>query len=225
MGNGKKEIISEAHSLSNKLFFSPQTWLDLRAYHYSRWQLKWRFKRWSVLLCSVVWLLNHSGSFLTYWVWNVNAQESYGFESRESYTCLPVLLVPEQPLLPRSCRVSMQKPWSPWHQRLLLEVTPTLTIFNALMSLGCRAQILLFMKSIPLYNCTAADGSEQSKHHYNPYYSRGQNGNWSKSWKVSLSLSNCPWKILLLMRNRSHRDDSTNFNGTIHKELFVLSLK
>lgn len=28
-----------------------------------------------------------------------------------------------------------------------------------------------------------------------------------------------------LMRNRSHRDDSTNFSGTIHKELFGLSLK
>lgn len=34
-----------------------------------------------------------------------------------------------------------------------------------------------------------------------------------------------PWTPLLLMRNRSHQDDSTNFKETIHKELFGLSLK
>lgn len=98
--------------------------------------------------------------------------------------------------------VSMQKPWSPWHKRLLLEVAPTLTIFNALMSLGCRAQILLIMKSISLYNCTAADGSKQSKHHCNPYYSRSHNGNWSKCRKTSLSLSRLTFEILTL--NEEH---------------------
>lgn len=199
MENGKKEAISETHPLSNTTFLlsTNLAWLESIQVTF-----KWRLKRWSVLLCSVVWLLHHSGPFLTYWVWNVSAQESHGFESRESYTCLPVLLVPEQPSLPRSCRVSMQKPWSPWHKRLLLEVAPTLTIFNALMSLGCRAQILLVMKSISLYNCTAADGSKQSKHHCNPYYSRSHNGNWSKCRKTSLSLSRLTFEILTL--NEEH---------------------
>lgn len=76
----------------------------------------------------------------------------------------------------------MQKPSSPWHPRLLLEVAPTLTIFSVLMSLGCTGQALLLVKSISVYYCTAADRSEQSKNHCNPYYSRGQNGNWSKNW-------------------------------------------
>lgn len=75
----------------------------------------------------------------------------------------------------------MQKPSSPWHQRLLLEVAPTLTVFSVLMSLGWTGQVLLLMKSLSVYNCTAADGSEQSKNHCNSYYSRGQSGNWSKS--------------------------------------------
>lgn len=67
------------------------------------------------------------------------------------------------------------------------------------MSLGCRAQTLLLMKSISLYNCAAADGSEQkSKHHCNPYYSRGQNENWSKSWKMSLNLSRLTLENLTL---------------------------
>lgn len=50
--------------------------------------------------------------------------------------------------------------------------------------------------------------------------------------ETGLSVEKChwawadwPWKSLLLMRNRSHQDDSTNFNGIINKELFGLSLK
>lgn len=43
--------------------------------------------------------------------------------------------------------------------------------------------------------------------------------------KCHLAWEDWNWKFLILMRNTSHQDNSTNFNGTINKELFVLSLK
>lgn len=148
---------------------SPQTWLSLRAYHH-KMTFETEIKKWCGLLCTVVWLLLHSGSFSpTFEVClkHLCPGELWLWEQGELCGLVPpftIPLIPEQFLFPRNCRVWMQKTSSPQHHRLLAELAPTVTILNALMGLGCRAQIFLLMTNIYLYNCKCTDDDGGTDH-------------------------------------------------------------
>lgn len=201
--------------------FSPQTWLGLRAYCHEM-TFETEIKKGCRLLCTVVWLLLHSGSFFTCFQSLSETFMPSVWEQGELCGPVPpftIPLIPEQLSFPRNCRVWMQKPSSPRHHIVLVELAPTVAILNALMGLGCRAQIFLLMTNIYLYNCkcTDDDGGQLSKHRCHPYCSRGQNIKWSKLEKWHWTGADWLWTPWLLLRNRSHQVDPTDFNGDNHK--------